>query len=73
MNTEQPKALRLAYELVALHGYPLSIEAAAELCRLHSSNKELLDALKLAAEIIGHQDDPHSQHIARVIAKATKE
>jgi len=36
-------------------------------------NAQLLEALKLAAEIIGHQDDPHSQHIARVIAKATKE
>jgi hypothetical protein len=47
MNTEQPKALRLAYELVALHGYPLSIEAAAELRRLHFVNAELLEALKL--------------------------
>ena len=47
MSTEQPKALRLADELVALHGYPLSIEAAAELRRLQSVNAELLEALKL--------------------------
>jgi hypothetical protein len=47
MSTEQPKALRLAYELVTLHGYPLSIQAAAELRRLHSLNAELLEALKL--------------------------
>jgi hypothetical protein len=47
MNTEQPKALRLADELVTLHGYPLSIEAAAELRRLHQVNSDLLEALKL--------------------------
>jgi hypothetical protein len=50
MSTEQPKALRLADELVALHGYPLSIEAAAELRRLHSVNVELLEALKNCTE-----------------------
>lgn len=47
MNTEQFEALRLADELVALHGYPLSIEAAAELRRLHFVNAELLEALQL--------------------------
>jgi len=46
MNTEQPKALLLADELVALHGYPLSIQAAAELRRLHQVNSELLKALQ---------------------------
>jgi hypothetical protein len=56
MNTEQPKVLLLA---------------AAELRRLNQVNAELLEALQLAQSIIGHPDDPHSQHIAGVIAKAT--
>jgi hypothetical protein len=43
----QPKALRLADKLVALHGYPLSMEAAVELRRLHFVNAELLEALQL--------------------------
>ncbi|CAB4198420.1 hypothetical protein UFOVP1309_88 [uncultured Caudovirales phage] len=52
MTTEkQPEALRLADELVALHGYPLSIKAAAELRRQHSVNAELLDALKGMARL----------------------
>jgi hypothetical protein len=42
---KQPKALRLADELVALHGYPLSIESAAELRRLHEANQIMLEAL----------------------------
>jgi hypothetical protein len=50
MNTEQPKALRLADELVALHGYPLSIEAAAELRRLHQVNSDLLGALEMVRD-----------------------
>lgn len=40
MNT-QPEALRLADELIELHGYPLSIKAAAELRRLHELNQKL--------------------------------
>ena len=47
MSAQQPEALRLADELVALHGYPLSIEAAAELRRLQSVNAELLEALRI--------------------------
>lgn len=35
MTKKQPEALRLADDLVSLHGYPLSIKAAAELRRLH--------------------------------------
>jgi hypothetical protein len=41
----QPKALRLADELVALHGYPLSIESAVEMRRLHEVNQIMLEAL----------------------------
>jgi hypothetical protein len=52
MNT-QPEALRLANELVALHGYPLSIKAAAELRRLYEANQAMLAALKLAEESLG--------------------
>ena len=52
MNT-QPEALRLANELVALHGYPLSIKAAAELRRLYEANQAMLTALKLAEESLG--------------------
>ena len=42
----QPKALKLAANLEALHGHRLSIKAAAELRRLHEVNQELLAALK---------------------------
>ena len=48
----QPEALRLADELVASHGYPLSIKAAAELRRLHQVNAELLEALQLCEKNI---------------------
>ena len=51
--SEQTEAQRLADELVALHGYPLSIKAAAELRRLdaerdslRASMAQLLEALK---------------------------
>jgi hypothetical protein len=37
--TEQTEAQRLADELVALHGYPLSIKAAAELRRLDAQDR----------------------------------
>lgn len=36
--TDQTEAQRLADELVALHGYPLSIKAAAELRRLDEAH-----------------------------------
>jgi hypothetical protein len=66
---KQPKALRLADALVSLHGYPLSIKAAAELRRLHSVNDELLDALKLARLVV---NPAHAYGIAieAAIAKA---
>ena len=69
---KQSDALRLADAI----DYPdviLGNEAAAELRRLDEVNADLLGALQLAQSIIGHPDDPHSQHIARVIAKATGE
>ena len=47
MTTQQPEALRLADELdVAPRSRAPTITAAAELRRLHESNKELLAALK---------------------------
>jgi len=52
MTDEQPEALRLADELVALHGYPLSIKAAVELRRLHARNAQLLNALEEASDDI---------------------
>jgi hypothetical protein len=36
----------LAADLVSLHGYPLSIKAAAELRRLYEENQMMLEALK---------------------------
>jgi len=36
-------------------------------------NMELLEALKFAADIIGHPDDKGSQYIATVIARGTEE
>ena len=39
--------------------------------RLIAAAPELLDALKLAASIIGHPDDEMSKYIASIIAKAT--
>jgi hypothetical protein len=52
MNT-RPEALLLAADLVSLHGYPLSIKAAAELRRLYEANQAMLEALKLAEESLG--------------------
>jgi hypothetical protein len=52
MNTQQPKALRLA-DLID-HGSTstqIERETAAELRRLHSVNAELLDALNRIASI----------------------
>jgi len=53
MTTQQPEALRLAEELCEpLPGFPepTSLERAAgnELRRLHESNTELLEALRVA-------------------------
>jgi len=44
--TEQTEAQRLADELVALHGYPLSIKAAAELRRLDAELMRKSDAIQ---------------------------
>lgn len=39
--------------------------------RLIAAAPDLLEALRMAQTIIGHPDDPASQHIAHVISKAT--
>jgi hypothetical protein len=82
---KQPEALRLADELVALHGYPLSIESAAKLRRLHEVNTELLEALRelhnIANRAIANGDwmvdedcDPDAyMMVENLIAKATGE
>lgn len=44
--TDQTEAQRLADELVALHGYPLSIRAAAELRRLDAELERKSDAIQ---------------------------
>jgi uncharacterized membrane protein len=44
--SEQTEAQRLADELVALHGYPLSIKAAAELRRLDAELERKSDAIQ---------------------------
>ncbi len=44
-------------------------ELRAEIERLRALNVELLEALKLAQQIIGHPDDAHSKLIAAAIAK----
>lgn len=46
MNT-QPEALRLADELIELHGYPLSIKAAAELRRLSAIEEAAKNLVKV--------------------------
>ncbi|OBQ43529.1 MAG: hypothetical protein AN484_11965 [Aphanizomenon flos-aquae WA102] len=46
MNAQQTEAQRLADELVALHGYPLSIKAAAELRRLDAELMRKSDAIQ---------------------------
>ncbi len=50
--TDQTEAQRLADELVALHGYPLSIKAAAELRRLDEKCEALIgDAVRETRQI----------------------
>jgi hypothetical protein len=76
--TKQSDALRLADFLDDLdvrtpYCIMNCVSAAAELRRLDEVNADLLGALQIAQSIIGRPDDPHSQHIARVIAKATGE
>jgi flagellar biosynthesis/type III secretory pathway protein FliH len=44
-------------------------ELEAEVERLRALNVELLEALKLAQQIIGHPDDAHSKLIAAAIAQ----
>lgn len=46
MNT-QSEALRLADELIELHGYPLSIKAAAELRRLSAIEESAKNLVKV--------------------------
>lgn len=43
-----------------------------QIAALRDTNAELLEALRLAQQIIGHPDDAISQHIASVVAKATE-
>ena len=84
-----PEALRLADEL-AVHAhhapngeaYNAAIDAAAELRRLHSLNREMLEALKsaeramsnkrFATEVLEH-DSVVREMIRAAIAKATGE
>lgn len=56
--SEQPEALRIADELIALHG-PTEIDerAAAELRRLHEVNQELLEALKAVYDTCSWGDE----------------
>ena len=51
---KQPEALRLADELVQLHGYPLSVKAATELRRLHALQATGTEA-KVCADIAARQ------------------
>ena len=62
MTTQQPEALRLADALESRysHNMECSMNAAAELRRLHESNQELLTALKAVYETCDwHGDDGH--------------
>ena len=45
-------------------------DATAELRRLSASNDELIEALTMAAQIIGHPEDAMSQHLADVLGRA---
>ena len=49
--TTQPEPLRLADALTKHLGGNTATQAAAELRRLHEANQELLEALKLIAEM----------------------
>jgi hypothetical protein len=72
--SNQPEALRLADELVVLHGYPLSIRAAAELRRLHALNQELVEALKeIAKNAVSEYEDAWCGDIARAVLAKVKE
>lgn len=44
-----------------------------KLARLEARNADLLEALEVAASIIGHPDDAMSKHIQAVIAEAKGE
>lgn len=48
---------------------PTCDDADAELRRLAESERALLEALELAASIIGHHDDDTSKQLADLIAK----
>ena len=68
MSAQQPEAVRLAARLDPVRSYQTQLldlhwEAAAELCRLHALNTELLKVLRMAraniaanlqAMVIGH-------------------
>ena len=63
MTTQQPAALHYAEDLDAFHTRPQHRLAAAELRRLHESNQELLEALRVAALAIHEyrtQGAPHA-------------
>jgi primosomal protein N'' len=65
--TTQPEALRLADSLEELYARTLTAtRAAAELRRLHAVNKELLEALKHAAEPLTEAE------IAAIVREAAK-
>lgn len=54
MTYKQPEALRLAYELEAGNCSLRTVmhPAAAELCRLHAQNSEILEALRMNAQAL---------------------
>ena len=72
MNTQQPKALRIADALMAYSAQrSLADDAAAELRRLHSVNAELLEALNSYLKAgFGNSTNFHSQKEAYYKAKA---
>lgn len=72
---KQPEALRIADELMALHG-PTEIDerAAAELRRLHEVNQDLLASVVELLNCIQPDRDWHEAKRARAaITKATRE
>jgi hypothetical protein len=76
MSTKQPKALRLANELVLVHqghadeGPSTFSEAAAELRRLHSVNADLLEFAKEWLDRQGTDENYMVMKARAAIAKA---
>ena len=64
---KQPEALRIADDLLSLHGYPLSIKSAIELRRLHEANEVMLEALKelsTAGDVVAYGSALHNARAA---------